>query len=119
MKDAMDIGTRLRELREAKVFSQGEIEKRTGLLRCYVSRVECGHTTPSLETMEKWAKALEIDLYQLFFAGQGQPEAVNSSGGVSVTRDGRKLLAHFGQMHPKRKRLLLSLARYMARQKGN
>jgi transcriptional regulator with XRE-family HTH domain len=42
----MIIGVRLRELREQKQFSQGDIEKRTGLLRCYISRVENGHTVP-------------------------------------------------------------------------
>ena len=40
----MLIGNRLRELRESKTLSQGDIEKRTGLLRCYISRLEKGHT---------------------------------------------------------------------------
>ena len=48
----MVIGDRLKTLREAKDLSQGDIEQRTGLLRCYVSRVENGHTVPSLETLE-------------------------------------------------------------------
>ena len=65
----MVIGDRLRQLREEKKFSQGDIEKRTGLLRCYISRVENGHTVPSLETMEKFARALEVPLYQLFYDG--------------------------------------------------
>src|SRR6266568_9500770 len=63
----MVIGTRLRKLREDKDFSQGDIEKRTGLLRCYISRVENGHTVPSLETLERLASALEVPLYQLFY----------------------------------------------------
>ncbi|MBV9885918.1 MAG: helix-turn-helix transcriptional regulator [Acidobacteria bacterium] len=65
----MVIGDRLRELREARKFSQGEIEKRTGLLRCYISRVENGHTVPSVDTLEKLARALEVPMYQLFHAG--------------------------------------------------
>jgi transcriptional regulator with XRE-family HTH domain len=69
----MIIGDRLRELREAKKFSQGEIEKRTGLLRCYISRVENGHTVPAIETLEKMARALEIPLYQLFYDGKKPP----------------------------------------------
>jgi transcriptional regulator with XRE-family HTH domain len=69
----MIIGDRLRELREAKKFSQGEIEKRTGLLRCYISRVENGHTVPAIETLEKMARALEIPLYQLFYDGKEPP----------------------------------------------
>jgi transcriptional regulator with XRE-family HTH domain len=73
----MIIGDRLRELREAKKFSQGDIEKRTGLLRCYISRVENGHTVPAIETLEKLARALEIPLYQLFYDGNEPPQLPN------------------------------------------
>ena len=54
------ISDRLRSIREEKNLSQGDIEKRTGLLRCYVSRVENGHTVPAVETIEKFARALEV-----------------------------------------------------------
>jgi transcriptional regulator with XRE-family HTH domain len=70
----MIIGDRLRVLREQKKFSQGEIEKRTGLLRCYISRVENGHTVPAVETLEKFARALEVPLYQLFYDGDEPPK---------------------------------------------
>ena len=73
----MIIGDRLRELREAKTFSQGEIEKRTGLLRCYISRVENGHTVPAIETLEKMARALEVPMYQLFYDGEEPPKLPN------------------------------------------
>ena len=73
----MIIGERLRELREEKKFSQGEIEKRTGLLRCYISRVENGHTVPAVETLEKFARALEVPMYQLFYDGEEPPKAPN------------------------------------------
>jgi transcriptional regulator with XRE-family HTH domain len=69
----MVIGDRLRELREEKKLSQGDIEKRTGLLRCYISRVENGHTVPAIETLEKLARALEVPLYQLFYEGEKPP----------------------------------------------
>jgi transcriptional regulator with XRE-family HTH domain len=62
----MEIGPKLRELRKAKQFSQGDIENKTGLLRCYVSRVENGRTIPNVETLEKFARALKIPLYRLF-----------------------------------------------------
>ncbi len=75
----MIIGTRLRKLREDRKFSQGDIEKRTGLLRCYISRVENGHTVPSIETLEKLAAALEIPLYQLFYEGEEPPPLPNLS----------------------------------------
>jgi len=68
----MDVGLRLRELREGQNLSQSDIEKRTGLLRCYVSRVECEHTVPSMETLEKWAEALGLEMGQVFFTGKGE-----------------------------------------------
>src|SRR6266481_1847892 len=70
----MIIGDRLRALREDKKLSQGDIEKRTGLLRCYISRVENGHTVPSVETLEKLARALEVPLYLLFYDGEEPPK---------------------------------------------
>jgi len=69
----MLIGARLRQLREQKQMSQGDIEERTGLLRCYVSRVENGHTVPSLQTLERFAVVLDVPLYQLFFSGEAAP----------------------------------------------
>jgi transcriptional regulator with XRE-family HTH domain len=80
----MVIGTRLRSLREERKFSQGDIEKRTGLLRCYISRVENGHTVPSIETLEKLAAALEIPLYQLFYEGEEPPPLPNLSKRTST-----------------------------------
>src|SRR5260370_26636009 len=62
----MVIGNKLKELRETKKLSQGDIEKRTGLLRCYISRVENGHTVPNVDTLEKMARALEVPMYRLF-----------------------------------------------------
>ncbi|MGB6430232.1 MAG: helix-turn-helix transcriptional regulator [Candidatus Acidiferrales bacterium] len=73
----MIIGDRLRALREEKKLSQGDIEKRTGLLRCYISRVENGHTVPAIETLEKLARAFEVPLYQLFYDGEEPPELPN------------------------------------------
>jgi len=69
----MDLARKLRDLREAKKLSQGDVEQRTGLLRCYISRVENGHTVPALETLEKMARALEVALYQLFYEGEEMP----------------------------------------------
>jgi len=71
------IADRLRALREAKQLSQGDIEKRTGLLRCYISRVENGHTVPAIETIEKMARALEVPMYQVFYEGDQPPELPN------------------------------------------
>lgn len=70
----MIIGERLRQIREQKNLSQGDIERKTGLLRCYISRVENGHTVPAVGTLEKLARALEVPLYQLFYDGEKPPE---------------------------------------------
>src|ERR1700723_656146 len=80
------IGERLRTIRESKNLSQGDIEKRTGMLRCYTSRVENGHTVPSIETLAKYAQALEIPLYQLFYDGEEAPKKIKG-----VDLDGEKL----------------------------
>lgn len=69
----MIVGERIRSLRELKGLSQGDVEKRSGMLRCYISRVENGHTVPSLETMEKFARALEVPLHQFFYEGTEPP----------------------------------------------
>jgi len=70
----MLIGERIRAIRETKKLSQGDVEKRSGLLRVYVSRVENGHVAPSLETLEKFAHALEVPLYQLIYEEEGRLE---------------------------------------------
>jgi transcriptional regulator with XRE-family HTH domain len=71
----MIIGDRLRTLREQKKFSQGDIERRSGLLRAYLSRVENGYTIPTIETLAKWAKALDVPIYQLFYEGDKPSES--------------------------------------------
>jgi transcriptional regulator with XRE-family HTH domain len=120
----MVIGERLRELREAKKFSQGEIEKRTGCLRCYTSRVENGHTVPSIETLEKYARALEIPMYMLFIENGEVPrkprvplaESVEPLWGAK--EDERRELVRFAKalsrMQDQQRKLLLALATRMA-----
>jgi transcriptional regulator with XRE-family HTH domain len=92
----MVIGERLKALREHKKMSQGDIEHRTGLLRCYISRVENGHTVPAIETLEKMARAMEVPMYQLFYEGEKPPapELPKIAGeGWGITgRDARLLI---------------------------
>jgi transcriptional regulator with XRE-family HTH domain len=71
------IGERLRQLREQKGLSQGDFENASGFLRCYISRVENGHTVPSLETLERFAAALDVPLYRLFYTGEDSPSTTN------------------------------------------
>jgi transcriptional regulator with XRE-family HTH domain len=110
----MQIGERLRELREAKNFSQGEIEKRTGLLRCYTSRVENGHTIPVIETLEKYARALEIPLYRLFYDGEELPQRPKLPTAKTEPEWGAKAAKSLSRMADRQRRLLLSMAQRMA-----
>jgi transcriptional regulator with XRE-family HTH domain len=76
----MIIGDRLRAIREHRKLSQGEVEDRSGLLRCYISRVENCHTVPSLETLERFARALETPLYAFFHDGEIPPPGLAPAG---------------------------------------
>ena len=62
----MVIGERVKVLRDQRNMSHGDIQKRTGLLRCYVSRVENGHTIPSIDTLERLAQAIEVPLHRFY-----------------------------------------------------
>ena len=115
----MNIGRQLRELRDSKGWSQGEIEKRTGLMRSYLSRVECGHTIPSLETLEKWAKALDLELYQVFYQGRQRPVAPKAAEGTSFHTREEELLNLFRRMSAGDKDLFLALARRAVKRWGN
>jgi transcriptional regulator with XRE-family HTH domain len=121
----MVIGNRLRELREAKTLSQGDIEKRTGLLRCYISRVENNHTVPSVETLEKLARALEVPMYQLFHAGDASPDVRRSKpedyDDWGMTGRDREYVSTLqkalAKMTPGDQKLLLHMVQKMARRK--
>lgn len=114
----MDIGKRLKQLRELKKFSQGEVEKRTKLLRCYISRVENGFTVPSLVTLEKLARAFEVPLYQLFYTGDGKPaDLIPPVASSKLTSKDRQVLNAVAGILPKindrDKGILLSTAKRM------
>jgi transcriptional regulator with XRE-family HTH domain len=122
----MIIGDRIRSLRETKKLSQGDIEKRTGLLRCYISRVENGHTVPALDTIEKIARALEVPLYQLFYDGEEPPELPKlprrrSSDDIvwgTAGKDARTLTRFrrlLGKIDDKDRKLLFFMAQKLAR----
>ena len=119
----MVIADRLRALREGKKLSQGDIEKRTGLLRCYSSRVENGHTVPAIETLEKMARALEVPMYQLFYDGEKPPKAPVLPKGKDETAWGHsgknaQILEQFrrllGRMSGEDRKLLFTTAQKMA-----
>jgi transcriptional regulator with XRE-family HTH domain len=121
----MVIADRLKELREQKNMSQGDIEKRTGLLRCYISRVENGHTVPAIETLEKMARAMEVPMYVLFYDGEKPPRpniptTDVTTGWGSSGRDARTLHRFrrlMGRADEGDVKLLLSMAQKMSRRK--
>jgi transcriptional regulator with XRE-family HTH domain len=121
----MLIGERIRGIRQAKHLSQGDLEKRAGMLRVYISRVENGHTVPSLETLEKFARALDVPLYQLLYEGKKnlalppplRREAADEAG-WGATRSGSRFWERFrhllARMKEADRQLLLALAQRMA-----
>jgi transcriptional regulator with XRE-family HTH domain len=80
----MILNHRLRAIREAKQLTRGEVEKRTGLLRSYISRVENGHAVPSVEALEKWAEALAVPVHRLFYDEEHLPPLPNLPGRLSA-----------------------------------
>ena len=124
----MIIGDRLRALREDKKFSQGDVEKRTGLLRCSISRVENGHTVPAVETLEKFARALEVPMYEMFYDGEEPPKLPNlpkrkSADDIAWGSSGKdaRWLAKFrrllGRTEESDRKILMFMAQKMARSK--
>ena len=86
----MIIGDRLREIREEKKLFQGDIENRTGLLRCCISRVENEHTVPAIETLEKLARAFEVPMYHCFTTVTSLPESqISPSANPRMTSHGQ------------------------------
>jgi len=120
----MIIGDRLRVLRVEKKLSQGDVEKRTGLLRCYLSRVENGHTVPAVETLEKLARAFEVPMYQLFYDGDEPPKLPNlpkrrsdEDAWGSTGKDARylgKLRRVLGKANEQDRKLVMQMAQKMA-----
>ena len=108
------IGQRLRTIRESKSLSQGDIEKRTGMLRCYTSRVENGHTVPSIETLAKYAQALDIPLYQIFYDGEA-PKKIKGLDldGAKLSNGERREIESLGRKFTKLKQRDKILVRHM------
>src|SRR5215472_13638486 len=116
----MVVADRLRNIRQMKKLSQGEVAKRSGLYRSYLSRVENGHTVPTIATLEKIARALEIPMYQLFYENENSPEPpVIARGGTHRPAWGstgkearflRELQRCLGKMRGRDRQILLRFA---------
>ena len=113
----MMIGEKLKAVRKSKNLSQGDVEHKTGLLRCYVSRCENGHTVPSIETLEKWTRALGITMSQLF-AEDGEPApvlpALRHKPTAKLNREAtmhlRQIESAFARMQPRDTALIAAMA---------
>jgi transcriptional regulator with XRE-family HTH domain len=112
---SMNIGETIRNYRLQKGMSQGDIEKRTGLLRCYLSRVENGHTIPSLDTLAKIASAMELPLSQ-FFSDSGH--ANGSKGLPQLSEDEVRFLSQIRRystsLNDSDRKLVLAMVKKMA-----
>jgi transcriptional regulator with XRE-family HTH domain len=120
----MVIADRLKALRKAKDLSQDDIEQRTGLLRCYISRVENGHTVPAIETLEKLARALEVPMYQLFHDGEAEASVRKSKHSEDQEPFGTrgaeadylsKLRQAMSKLKPNDQKLILHMAQKVAK----
>ena len=111
----MNIGETIRNYRLQKGMSQGDIEKRTGLLRCYLSRVENGHTIPSLDTLAKIAGAMELPLSQ-FFSEAGHNNG--SKGLPQLSEDEVRFLSQIRRystsLNDSDRKLVLAMVKKMA-----
>jgi transcriptional regulator with XRE-family HTH domain len=116
---SMNIGETIRSYRLQKGMSQGDIEKRTGLLRCYLSRVENGHTVPSLDTLAKIAGAMELPLSQ-FFSDSGH--ANGSKGLPQLSDDEVRFLSQIRRyaisLNDRDRKLVLAMVKKMAANAG-
>jgi transcriptional regulator with XRE-family HTH domain len=112
----MNIGETIRNFRLQKSMSQGDIEKRTGLLRCYLSRVENGHTIPSLDTLAKIAQAMEVPLATFF--SDGSADAANGKSGPQLTEDEVRFLTQIRRYSPNLndsdRKLVIAMVKKMA-----
>jgi|SRR5437588_10381694 len=116
----MDIGATIKNFRTQKKMSQGDIEKRTGLLRCYLSRVENGHTVPSLDTLAKIANAMELPLATFFHEKVGKDTIEKRI--PRVTEDTVKFLKqvnkYSGGLNDSDKKILLTMVKRFAANAG-
>ena len=110
----MKIGVTIRTFRLQRSLSQGDIEKRTGLLRCYLSRVENGHTVPSLETLTKIAQALGLPLAHFFTEAPEEQPLPTEKVSDDELRFLTQIRRYSANLNDSDKKLLLAMARKFA-----
>ena len=63
---AFELGEQLRALREAQHLSQAELARRMGSTQPAIARLEAGRVAPSLDTLDRAAAALGVELVITF-----------------------------------------------------
>lgn len=76
LEESNDIGRHLVEFRKEKGLSQERLADKADLSTEFISRIERGVNSPSIKSLEKIAKVLEIDIRR-FFGGPEDPETWN------------------------------------------
>ncbi len=60
------VGKNIQKIRESKGISQQELAAKCNFEKSNMSRLEAGRVNPTLSTLEKVAKALDVSLTELF-----------------------------------------------------
>jgi transcriptional regulator with XRE-family HTH domain len=110
----LKIGTTIRTFRLQKGLSQGDIEKKTGLLRCYLSRVENGHTVPSLDTLAKIAEALELPIARFFAEDNLNHSLKNQNFSEDELRFLTQIRRYSSNLNDSDRRLLVAMVKKFA-----
>ncbi|MBI4460581.1 MAG: helix-turn-helix transcriptional regulator [Acidobacteria bacterium] len=110
----MNLGESIRKIRQVKGLSQGEMQKRTGILRSYLSRVENGHTVPSFATLQRLASAMEVTLAD-FFAMDGGPTSSSPTVAGANSDYLQELKGYLPYLSTEQRQELLAMIKEMAR----
>lgn len=113
----MTVGKRIRSLRQQRGLSQGDVERKTGMLRCYISRTENNHLVPSLESLEKFAQALEVPLYLFFYEGEDTQISPRTDDRIPWQMDNRmrQFARIVRQLGPTERQVLLRTAERLSK----
>ncbi len=60
------LGLKIKEFRRQKKMTQEQLSEIIGLDNGYISKLEVGQNFPTIDTLEKIAQALDVELYELF-----------------------------------------------------
>ncbi len=108
MNASLNVGNVIKSFRQKRGLSQGDLEKRTGLMRCYISRVENGHTVPSIETLSRIAQALETQLTELL------PDGAAATAEVSEQQFLEEMRRCLPMLSPAEREQMLEMVRGIA-----